>query len=177
MDRQTLTNTKAWGKRDYPCVNVFQGIPDNSTVSPGSKITLEFNRASTSHCDDTLAKYPGSDYSLWLYNNPVRNLDMIHFDQEIKITDGIPEKDGTVTFTIPENLPAVKDDSVWYLRLSTSLSTAPQVSGFRAFGRVTWTDTSRCRPCSTLLGLSPFGKCARGVEKELSFYTCNGHVL
>ncbi|KAL4889033.1 hypothetical protein BDV59DRAFT_187410 [Aspergillus ambiguus] len=116
-----------WGKRDYACVNVFQGIPDNSTVSPGSKITLEFNRASTTRCDDTLIKYPGDPYSVWLYNNPVRNLDTISFERSIKITDGIPEDDGTVTFTIPTNLPTVKDDSVWYLRLDTSLSTAPQM--------------------------------------------------
>ncbi|KAL5363636.1 hypothetical protein BJX96DRAFT_156010 [Aspergillus floccosus] len=127
LSANAFDKNQPWGKRDYPCINVFQGIPDNSTVSPGSKITLEFNRASTSHCDNTLAQYPGSPYTLWLYNNPVRNLDMIHFDQEIKITDGIPEKAGTVTFTIPKNVSAVKDDSVWYLRLSTSLSTAPQM--------------------------------------------------
>ncbi|KAG2420662.1 hypothetical protein HFD88_000275 [Aspergillus terreus] len=127
LSANAFDKNQPWGKRDYPCVNVFQGIPENSTVSPGSKITLQFNRASTTLCDDSLAQYPGSPYSIWLYNNPVRNLDMIHFDKEIKIADGIPEKDGTVTFTIPRNVSAVKDDSVWYLRLSTSLATAPQM--------------------------------------------------
>lgn len=32
-----------------------------------------------------------------------------------------------MSITIPEDLPAVKDDSVWYLRLGGSLSTAPQM--------------------------------------------------
>ncbi|KAF9894794.1 hypothetical protein FE257_004415 [Aspergillus nanangensis] len=116
-----------WGKRDYACVNAFQGIPDNSTVAPGTQINVKFNRADTGRCDAYLNQYPGDPYSLWLYNNPVRNLDVISFDQSIKITDGIAEADGCVTFTIPDNLPVVADDSVWYLRLSTSLSTAPQM--------------------------------------------------
>ncbi|KAI9924185.1 hypothetical protein AWENTII_003112 [Aspergillus wentii] len=114
-----------WGKRDYSCVNVYQGIPDNSTVAPGTKLDIRFNRVS-SNCDDILNQYPGGNYSVWLYNNPVRAPNTVNFDQSIKITDGIPEKDGAVTITIP-NVPAVKDDSVWYLRLGTDLPTAPQM--------------------------------------------------
>ena len=117
----------AWGKRDYSCINVFQGIPDNSTIAPGTTVDLRFNRAATSNCADPLAQYPGSYYSVWLYNNPVRDLNTINYDKEIKLKDGFSEKDGAVTITIPEDLPAVNDDSVWYLRLSGSLSTAPQM--------------------------------------------------
>lgn len=64
---------------------------------------------------------------MWLYNNPVRVPNGVNFEQEIKLKDGFSEKDGNVAITIPENLPAVNDDSVWYLRLSGSLSTAPQM--------------------------------------------------
>lgn len=32
-----------------------------------------------------------------------------------------------MSITIPEDLPTVDDESVWYLRLSGSLSTAPQM--------------------------------------------------
>ncbi|KAJ5682810.1 hypothetical protein N7462_005975 [Penicillium macrosclerotiorum] len=117
-----------WGKRDYACVNVYQGIPDNSTVIAGQTVHVRFNRQPTTHCADPLAKYPGDKYSVWLYNNPVRNLDTIKFDQQIKLVDGIPESAGVVDVKIPKNLPKVKDGSVWYLRLGTSLSTAPQVS-------------------------------------------------
>lgn len=121
----------AWGKRDYACINVFQGIPDNSTVAPGAKITLKFNRASTGRCDDALNQYPGDPYSVWLYNNPVRNLDQLSWDESLQVGKKVDESKGTVTFTIPKDLPAVNDDSVWYLRLSTSLSTAPQVRLFK----------------------------------------------
>ncbi|KNG83214.1 hypothetical protein ANOM_008919, partial [Aspergillus nomiae NRRL 13137] len=117
-----------WGKRDYNCVNVFQGIPDNSTVAPGAEINIKFDRKSQ-NCE-TLTQYKGSDYSLYLYNNPVRNLDTIKFDKEIAIRQhDIPEQDGAVTITIPsqEELGTVADDSVWYLRLSTSLNDAPQM--------------------------------------------------
>jgi len=77
-----------------------------------------------------LAKYPGSNYTAFLYNNPVRNLntDTIHFDAEIKVAGNIPESAGKVDIKIPKALPEVKDGSVWYLRFSTSLATAPQVS-------------------------------------------------
>ncbi|KAE8143145.1 hypothetical protein BDV38DRAFT_277172 [Aspergillus pseudotamarii] len=117
-----------WGKRDYNCVNVFQGIPDNSTVAPGAEINIKFNRNSK-NCDESLGQYPGANYTIYLYNNPVRNLDVIHFDRELPIKKDIPEKDGAVTITIPsqEELGTVADDSVWYLRLSTSLNTAPQM--------------------------------------------------
>lgn len=117
----------AWGKRDYACVNVYQGIPENSTVTAGQTIHLRFNRKPTTHCPDPLNEYPGDDYSVWLYNNPVRHRDIIHFDKEIKITDGIPESAGVINVKIPKNLGNVQDGSVWYLRVGTSLSTAPQV--------------------------------------------------
>lgn len=118
----------AWGKRDYACVNVYQGIPDNSTVTAGQSVHLRFNRTPTTHCADPLAQYPGSNYTVFLYNNPVRNLDTIHFDAQVKIAGDIPESAGKVVVKIPKDLPQVKDGSVWYLRLGTSLSTAPQVS-------------------------------------------------
>lgn len=117
----------AWGKRDYACVNVYQGIPDNSTVTAGQTIHLRFNRKPTTYCPDPLNKYPGHHYSVWLYNNPVRHLDDIHFDQEIKIVDGIPESVGGFDVKIPRDLPKVEDGSVWYLRVWTTLATAPQV--------------------------------------------------
>lgn len=117
----------AWGKRDYSCINVYQGIPDNSTVAPGTTVDIRFNRAATTNCADPLAQYPGDYYSIWLYNNPVRHLDTIHYDKQIKLKDGFSEKDGKVTITIPKNLTAVNDDTVWYLRLSGSLLTAPQM--------------------------------------------------
>jgi hypothetical protein len=108
-------------------VNVYQGIPDYSTVSAGQTVHLRFNRKPTSHCPDPLNKYPGDKYSVWLYNNPVRNLDTINFDQRIQIASGIPESAGVINVKIPKDLPKVKDGSVWYLRVDTTLSTAPQV--------------------------------------------------
>jgi hypothetical protein len=108
-------------------VNVYQGIPDYSTVSAGQTVHLRFNRKPTSHCTDPLNKYPGDKYSVWLYNNPVRNLDTINFDQRIQIASGIPESAGVIDVKIPKDLPKVKDGSVWYLRVDTTLSTAPQV--------------------------------------------------
>ncbi|KAJ5351715.1 hypothetical protein N7452_000689 [Penicillium brevicompactum] len=127
-----------WGKRDYSCVNVYQGIPDGSTVTAGQTIKVRFDRKPTGHCADPLNKYPGDDYSVWLYNNPVRKQDTISFDQSIKITSGIKEKAGVVDVTIPKNLPQVKEGSLWYLRVQTSLSTAPQMpSLFNAQGPFT----------------------------------------
>jgi hypothetical protein len=123
-------NDLAWGKRDYACVNVYQGIPDNSTVSAGQTVRVRFDRKPTGRCPDPLTQYPGDDYSVWLYNNPVRKMDAISFDQSIKITDGIKEKAGGVVITIPKDLPQVKDGSLWYLRVGTTLSTAPQVCFF-----------------------------------------------
>lgn len=95
---------------------------------------VQFDRKPTGRCPDPLSQYPGDDYSVWLYNNPVRNLDTISFDQSIKITDGIKEKAGLVDITIPKDLPQVKDGSLWYLRVGTSLSTAPQVRCFSFLG-------------------------------------------
>ncbi|KAJ5332707.1 hypothetical protein N7541_002515 [Penicillium brevicompactum] len=127
-----------WGKRDYSCVNVYQGIPDGSTVTAGQTIKVRFDRKPTAHCADPLNKYPGDDYSVWLYNNPVRKQDTISFDQSIKITSGIKEKAGVIDVTIPKNLPQVKEGSLWYLRVQTSLSTAPQMpSLFNAQGPFT----------------------------------------
>lgn len=60
----------------------------------------------------------------------MRKLDTISFDKSIKITGGIKEKAGLVDVTIPKDLPQVKDGSLWYLRIDTSLSTAPQASFF-----------------------------------------------
>jgi hypothetical protein len=113
-----------------------------------------------------LAQYPGSNYTVFLYNNPVRNLDTIHFDAQIKIAGDIPESAGKVDVKIPKDLPQVKDGSVWYLRLSTALVTAPQVSFilFCRFAPVTvilrggwivdWTRltlvNARCLLCTTL---------------------------
>jgi hypothetical protein len=97
-------------------------------VTAGQTIKVRFDRKPTGRCPDPLTKYPGDDYSVWLYNNPVRKLDVISFDQSIKITTGIKEKAGVVDVTIPKDLPKVKDSSLWYLRVGTSLSTAPQVS-------------------------------------------------
>ena len=88
---------------------------------------VRFNRKPTGRCPDPLTQYPGDAYNVWLYNNPVRNLDTITFDQSIKIASGINETVGVVDVTIPKNLPAVQDGSLWYLRIGTSLSTAPQV--------------------------------------------------
>lgn len=147
----------AWGKRDYACINVYQGIPDNSTVSAGQTVHLLFNRAPTTHCTDPLAKYPGSNYTVFLYNNPVRNLDTIHFDAQIKIAGDIPESAGKVDVKIPKVLPQVKDGSVWYLRLDTSLPTAPQVCNnvgrWLFFGGL-WIGlmlvNDRCLLCTTL---------------------------
>lgn len=108
-------------------MNVFQGIPDNAAVTEGQTIHLRFNRQPTVHCSDPLVKYPTSKYSVWLYNNPVRNLDTINFDKQIKIADNIPATANAVDVKIPANLPKVNNKDVWYLRLSTSLDTAPQV--------------------------------------------------
>lgn len=111
-------------------MNVYQGIPDYSTVKAGQTIHLRFNREPTTHCSDPLNKYPGDEYSVWLYNNPVRHLDTISFDQSIKIVSGIRGAEGVVAVKIPEHLPGVKNGDAWYLRLSTDLSTAPQVCIF-----------------------------------------------
>lgn len=111
---------------------MFQGIPDNATLVPGQTVQLRFNRAPTTHCSDPLAKYPTSKYGygVWLYNNPVRDLDTIDYSASVKIAQGINATSGVVNVKIPTNLPHVKDETVWYLRLDTSLDTAPQVRPF-----------------------------------------------
>ncbi|KAJ6031847.1 hypothetical protein N7540_002579 [Penicillium herquei] len=116
-----------WGKRDYSCINVYQGIPDNATLAAGQSVQLRFNRAPTTHCSDPLAKYPAGKYGVWLYNNPVRNLDTISFAQSIKLLQGVNATSGVIDIKIPKDLPHVADGSVWYLRLDTSLDTAPQM--------------------------------------------------
>ncbi|CDM38287.1 hypothetical protein DTO013E5_8706 [Penicillium roqueforti] len=122
-----FTKDQPWGKRDYACVNVYQGIPDNSTVTAGQTVRVRFNRKPTGRCPDPLTQYPGDAYNVWLYNNPVRHLDTISFNQSIRIASGINETAGVVDVTIPKNLPAVEDASLWYLRIGTSLPTAPQM--------------------------------------------------
>ncbi|KAJ5673455.1 hypothetical protein N7507_002582 [Penicillium longicatenatum] len=116
-----------WGKRDYSCLNIYQGIPDNSTLSPGQTVSLYFNRAPTTHCPDPLAKYPTGTYGVWLYNNPVRDRDTISFAQSIKIEQGINTTCGHIYVKIPAKLPSVQHGDLWYLRLDTSLDTAPQM--------------------------------------------------
>ncbi|KAJ5226304.1 hypothetical protein N7468_007529 [Penicillium chermesinum] len=127
-----------WGKRDYSCLNVYQGIPDSATLTPGQTVHLRFNREPTSHCADPLAKYPADKYSIFLYNNPVRNRDVIDFDQSIKIATGVDGSSGAIDVKIPAHIPKVKDGDVWYLRVGTELPTAPQMpSLFHAAGPFT----------------------------------------
>lgn len=85
-----------------------------------------------------------------LYNNPVRNRDVVSWDQRVRIADGVSEDDGEVTITIPDDLPSVEDNSVWYLRVDTSLLEAPQVISLHPFVDVGLT-RSRCRVCLTPL--------------------------
>lgn len=158
----------AWGKRDYACINVYQGIPDNSTVTTGQTIHIRFNRKPTTYCPHPLRQYPSDDYSVWLYNNPRRHRDIISFDKEIKIVDGIPESAGAVAVRIPENLPKVEDGSVWYLRVGTVLSTAPQVCitpipfGVLRMLIFFW---FRCLVCITLQGRLPSSMLGRLIVK------------
>lgn len=114
-------------------MNVYQGIPDGSTVTAGQTIEVRFDRKPTGLCPNPLNQYPGEDYSVWLYNNPVRDRDNLSFDHSVKITGGINEQTGLVDITIPNDLPDVQDGSVWYLRVSTTLVTAPQVSFLHFF--------------------------------------------
>ncbi|KAJ5259436.1 hypothetical protein N7478_012417 [Penicillium angulare] len=116
-----------WGKRDYPCLNVWQGIPDNATLTEGQTVHLRFNRKPTTHCSDALTKYPASGYGVWLYNNPVRHLDTINYAASVKIEQSVKVTNGLIEVKIPASLPKVEDGTVWYLRLDTSLDTAPQM--------------------------------------------------
>lgn len=67
---------------------------------------------------------------------------------------------GSVTFELPDDLPEVGDDSVWYLRLNTYLPTAPQVC--RRVLSVIWRLLmllARCRRCLMRWGrLGLFGR-------------------
>jgi hypothetical protein len=117
----------AWGKRDYPCINVYQGIPENATLAAGTPVQIAFNR-NTDRCTDSgLDQYAGN-YSVWLYNNPTRNMGNLGYDAQAKVVDRIPGTAKNVTVTIPADLPKVEDDSNWYLRVDTVLVNAPQVS-------------------------------------------------
>lgn len=126
---------------------------------------LRFNRHATKHCADPLAKYPASKYNVFLYNNPVRNLDTIDYDQSIKIATGLDASSGVIDVKIPANIPKVKNGDVWYLRVDTSLDTAPQVwilsllkilKNLRVscFFFLDNADSRRCLPSTTLLVLS-----------------------
>ncbi|KAJ5491339.1 hypothetical protein N7539_002906 [Penicillium diatomitis] len=129
-----------WGKRDYSCINVYQGIPENATVTAGQEIELRWNREPTTHCTNPLAEYPASNYSIWLWNNPQRVPNSIHDDAQVKVVNNIPASANKVSIQIPTDLPKVKDESVWYLRLDTTLATAPQMpSIFSAAGPFTIT--------------------------------------
>ncbi|KAF4216909.1 hypothetical protein CNMCM8980_007959 [Aspergillus fumigatiaffinis] len=130
-----------WGKRDYPCINVFQGLPDNATVGLGDKIEFRWNRNPTSHCPDPLCEYPGSDYKIVMYNNPQLGPSGVTAEQTVILYGGIKEEDGKFRAQIPKSLPDVKDDSLWYLRIETVLETAPQMpSLFNAAGPFTVTN-------------------------------------
>ncbi|BCS24974.1 uncharacterized protein APUU_41418S [Aspergillus puulaauensis] len=124
-----------WGKRDYACINAYSGPTDNSTIAPNWPIEIRFNRNS-GRCDASLDHYPTAEYSLWLHNNPVRQpAGFVTSEYQVKLQDGIPSDAGSVTFELPDDLPEVGDDSVWYLRLNTYLPTAPQMpSLFNALG-------------------------------------------
>ncbi|OJJ01302.1 hypothetical protein ASPVEDRAFT_191099 [Aspergillus versicolor CBS 583.65] len=123
-----------WGKRDYSCINVYQGIPENATLAAGTTVQIAFNRDSD-RCDAVLDQYAAGNYSVWLYNNPNRNLGDLSYDAQAKVVDRIPGTAKNVTVTIPATLPKVKDDSNWYLRLDTVLVNAPQMpSLFNAQG-------------------------------------------
>lgn len=114
-------------------MNVYQGIPEHSAVTEGQTVHLRFNRKPTVHCSDPLTKYPTGKYSVWLYNNPVRDRDNLKYDQRIKIADNISGTANAVDVKIPANIPKVNNKDVWYLRLDTVLETAPQVRVIQVF--------------------------------------------
>lgn len=102
-------------------------MPENATLAANWPVQISFNRDS-SRCDSTLNNYPTGNYSIWLYNNPVRVPNSLTSDYRGKVIDGISPNTTRVTITLPANLPEVEDDTVWYLRLDTYLPSAPQVS-------------------------------------------------
>ncbi|KAL3476500.1 hypothetical protein BJX99DRAFT_141183 [Aspergillus californicus] len=124
-----------WGRRDYSCVNVYQGIPENATLAADANVDIAFNRNS-GRCGDLYDQYPTSEYSLWLWNNPFRGAGYVTtWDARVQVKDGIPADADSVTFSVPDDLPAVNDDTVWYLRLDTTVPDAPQYpSLFYAMG-------------------------------------------
>ncbi|KAL4882268.1 hypothetical protein BJY04DRAFT_187565 [Aspergillus karnatakaensis] len=118
-----------WGKRDYSCINAYAGPTENSTIAPNWPVEIRFNRNS-GRCDSLYDQFPTGEYSLWLYNNPVREAGFVKSDYQVKLEGNIPSDAGSVTFTLPDDLPEVDDDTVWYLRLDTWLPTAPQTPTF-----------------------------------------------
>ncbi|KAL2827958.1 hypothetical protein BDW59DRAFT_53301 [Aspergillus cavernicola] len=123
-----------WGKRDYSCINVYQGVPENATLAPNWDVEIGFNRNS-GRCGTLYDNFPSGNYSLWLHNNPVLDMGFVKSDYQLKLQDGIPNTAGRITFSLPDDLPDVDDDTVWYLRLDTYLPTAPQMpSLFNAMG-------------------------------------------
>ncbi|KAL3458963.1 hypothetical protein BJX64DRAFT_210728 [Aspergillus heterothallicus] len=118
-----------WGKRDYHCLNVYQGVPENASLAQNWPVEIGFNRAS-GRCDPIYDQFPTSNYSVWLYNNPVRVNGFVQQDYRVKLVDGIPLDAGRVTIRLPSDLPEVDDDTVWYIRLDTWLPTAPQTPSF-----------------------------------------------
>ncbi|KAF4159536.1 hypothetical protein CNMCM8927_003123 [Aspergillus lentulus] len=100
-----------WGKREYLCVNVFQGLPDNATAT-----------ALILCCE-----YPGNDYKIVMYNNPQPGPTGVNVEQTVILYGVIKEEDGKFRAEIPKSLPDVKDDSLWYLRIEAVLETAPQM--------------------------------------------------
>lgn len=105
--------------------SLTDSLLENSTLTTGTPLEIKFDRNS-GRCD-SLNDYPTGNYSLWLHNNPVRNMGFVNSDYKVKIQDGISSDATSVIFTLPDDLPEVADDTVWYLRLDTYLPTAPQV--------------------------------------------------
>lgn len=128
-------------------------------MKEGQTVHLRFDRQPTVHCSDPLAKYPAGEYSVWLYNNPVRDRDNIKYDKQIKIASGISAKANSVDIKIPANIPKVNNKDVWYLRLDTTLVSAPQVRDiafFTTFEENVLILFGRCLLFIMLLGLSLF---------------------
>ncbi|KAL4804996.1 hypothetical protein BDV18DRAFT_23641 [Aspergillus unguis] len=115
-----------WGKRDYPCINAYSGPTDNSTLSAGSTVEIQWD-LNSGRCGNTYDGASTGNYSLWLYYNPVHDLGFANWDHQITIDNAIPPGSNSVTFSIPTDLPADTDEMLWYLRLSTYLPDAPQI--------------------------------------------------